>query len=271
MLSITTISFKRIACVALLAAFCLIGACGPSGDSNLEEISDRRYPIDPKATMISVTNRDGSIRIYGAGGDVHEIRVEAVKKAYTTERLKAISVIVSQQPDSISIQTIYPPDLGRTFSDRSGTVDYVIVVPQSARVSKLELGKGELLIEEMRSTELHAQLGSGRLFVHNCFGNVDANVRIGNVALAYEWWEHNKFSIHAAVDDGNVFAFLPGEATFHLIAHTITGKISNDFEEQEERRAKSVSQIDALVGGVDQPKIEIETHDGNIRIAQHNP
>jgi hypothetical protein len=268
---IETISFKLTACFILLAVLCLISACGPSGDSTLEEISDRRYPIDPKTTMISVTNRDGSIRIYGAGGDIHEIRVEAVKKAYTTKRLKAISIKVSTQQNSISIDTIYPPDIGGGFSDRSGTVDYVIVVPQSARVSRLELRHGEVSIEEMRSTEVHAQLGNGRFFVHNCFGNVDLTVRTGNLALVYEWWETEEFSIHAAVNDGNVFALLPGEATFHLIAHTVTGKISNDFEEQEERRAKSVNQIDTLVGGANQPKIEIETHDGNIRIAEHNP
>lgn len=185
--------------------------------------------------------------------------------------MKAISVKVSTLQDSISIETIYSPDLGGIFSDRSGTVDYVIVVPQSARVSKLELRNGEVLIEEMRSTDVHAQLGNGRLFVHNCFGNVDVSVQTGNVALAYEWWEDQKFSLHTVVDDGNVFAFLPGEAAFHLIAHAVTGKISNDFEEQEERRPESVNQIDTFVGAANQPKIEIETHDGNIRIAEHNP
>ncbi len=269
--AIVTVFLKSFARAALPFAVSLIGACRPPGDATMEEISDRRYPVDPNATTISVTARDGSIRIYGAAGNVREVRVEAVKKAYTPRRLKAINVQVTQQQNSISIETVYPPDGGGTFSDRSGTVDYVIVVPQAATISKLELGNGEVLIEEMRSREAHAQLGTGRLFVHNCFGTLNIGVKTGNVALVYEWWEERVFSISATVDDGNAFAYLPEEAAFHLIARTGTGKISNDFQDKEQRGAEFPKQIDVLVDGAEQPKIQIESQDGNIRIAEHNP
>lgn len=272
MREITTVFLKSIARAALPFAVSFIGACRPAGDPTLEEISDRRYQVDPNATTISVTARDGSIRVYGAGGDVREVQVEAVKKAYTPERLKAINVQVTQQKNSISIETVYPPDGSGTFSDRSGTVDYVIVVPQAATISKLELGNGEVLLEEMRSKEAHAQLGTGRLFVHNCFGTLDIGVQTGNVALVFEWWEEERdFSIKATVDDGNAFAYLPEEAEFHLMARTATGKIANDFEDKEQRGAEFPKQIDVLVGGAEQPKIQIESRDGNIKIAEHNP
>jgi hypothetical protein len=264
--------FARLKLAATLAAVCyLIGGCRPPGDAILEEVSDRRYPIDPADITISVTNRDGSINIYGAGGDVREVQVETVKRAYTPERLKAISIQVSAQKNSVAIETIYPPDPAGPFSDRSGTVDYVIVLPQAAKISKLDLAKGEVLIEEMRSPEAHAQLGSGRLFVHNCFGSLDIRVQTGNVALVYEWWKEGDFSIRAAVEDGNTFAYLPEEAAFHLIANTATGKIANDFEEKEQRHAEGTNQVDLLVGGADRPKIQIETKDGNVRISEHNP
>ena len=271
MRSISTLLRKSIVFAGSILLLSLIGSCRPPSDETLEEISDRHYPIDPTTGSISIRNRDGSIRIYGAGGDVREVRVETVKKAYTPERLKAISVQVTSQKNSISIETVYPPDSANKLSDRSGTVDYVIVVPQSIKIEKLELSNGEVLIEEMRSREGHAELGTGRLFVHNCFGNLDIHIQTGNVALVYEWWEDQNFSIHAEVDDGNSFAYLPEEAVFHLLARTATGKIANDFEEKEQRRAESSNQIDLLVGGADKPKIEIETRDGNIRIAEHNP
>jgi len=255
---------------ALTILLCLYG-CELPDDSGLEEVSDRRYPVDSTAPTISVTNRDGSISIYGAGGDVREVRVETLKKAYTPERLKAITTRVTAQQDSISIETIYPPDSGGRFSDRSGTVDYVIVVPQAATISKLELTNGEVLLEEIRSEEAHAQLGNGRLFAHNCFGNLDIGVKTGNLALVYEWWEESDFSIHAAVTDGNASAYLPEDAAFHLVARTETGKIANDFVEMKQRASEPVNHIDRLVGGAEKPKIEIETHDGNIRIAEHNP
>ncbi len=193
------------------------------------------------------------------------------KKAYSPERLKAISVRVSAQPNSISIETIYPPDSGARFSDRSGTVDYVIVVPETIRISKLELTTGEVQLDEMRSDEARAQLGNGRLFAHNCFGNLDLDVKTGNLAIVYEWWEDIEFSIHATIQNGNASAYIPTEAAFHLIAHTATGKIANDFAEKEQRRTEPINKIDMLVGGGGKTTFQFETQDGNVKIAEHNP
>lgn len=231
---------------------------------------DHVYPVEPSATL-SVTNRDGSIRVYAAGNEARDVRIEAVKKAYSPERLKAISVKVSAQPNAISVETIYPPDSGIGFSDRSGTVDYVIVVPSTIRISKLELTNGEVLVEGMRSEEARAQLGNGRLFAHNCFGNLDLHLETGNLAIAYEWWEDLEFSIRATIQNGNAYAYIPTDAAFHLIAHTATGKIANDFAEKEQRRAEPVNKIDMLAGGGGKTLFQFETQDGNIKIAEHNP
>ena len=251
-------------------AFCLLLSCRPAVDRTLEEMIDHRYPIEPTATL-SVTNRDGSIRVYGAGSETRSVRVEAIKKAYSPERLKAISVQISAGPKSISIETIYPTDSDAGFSDRSGTVDYVIVVPHTIRISKLELTNGEVQLDGMSSDEARAQLGNGRLFAHNCFGNLNLSLKTGNLAIVYEWWEEREFSIHATIQDGNAFAYIPTEAAFHLIAHTATGKIANDFAAKEQRRTEPINKVDMLVGGGGKTTFQFETQDGNVKIAQHNP
>ena len=260
---------KAICVVPASLVLCLLVGCRPAVDQTLEETIDHTYPVEPTATL-SITNRDGSIRIYGAAGDLREVRVEAIKKAYSAERLKAISMKASAERDSISIETIYPPDSSPGFADRSGTVDYIIVVPQTIRISKLELVNGEVQLEGMRG-EGHAHLGSGRMFVHNCFGNLDLNIQTGNLAIAYEWWEETEFSIHTTIQDGNAFAYIPTEAAFHLIAHTATGKVANDFEEKEQRHAELTNKIDMMVGGGGKTTFQFETEDGNIKIAEHNP
>jgi len=218
-----------------------------------------------------VTNRDGSIRVYAAGAETRDVRVEAIKKAYRADRLKAISVQISAGPNSISIETIYPSDSGAGFADRSGTVDYVIIIPQTIRISKLELANGEVQLDGMRGNEARAQLGNGRLFAHNCFGNLDLNLKTGNLAIVYEWWEDIEFSIHATIQNGNASAYIPTEAAFHLIAHTATGKIANDFAEKEQRRTEPINKIDMLVGGGGKTTFQFETQDGNVKIAEHNP
>jgi DUF4097 and DUF4098 domain-containing protein YvlB len=261
---------RTIRIAAMAIASCLLLDCRPAVDRTLEEMIDHAYPVEPTATL-SVTNRDGSIRVYAAGTEVHDIRVEAIKKAYSAERLKAISIKVSAQPDAISIETIYPADSGIGFSDRSGTVDYVIVVPQTIRITKLELANGEMQLDGMRSEQAHAQLGSGRLFAHNCFGNLDLNLQTGNLTISYEWWEDLEFSIRANIQNGNASAYIPTDAAFHLVAHTATGKIANDFAEKEQRRAEPVNTIDMVVGGGGKTTFQFETRDGNIKVAEHNP
>src|SRR5437899_9137996 len=187
---------RAILFVSISITACVLPGCRPAVDRTVEEMIDNVYPVEPTATL-SVSNRDGSIRVYAAGSETRSVRVEAVKKAYSPERLKAISVQVSAQPSSISIETIYPPNSDAGFSDRSGTVDYVIVVPHTIRISKLELTNGEVLVEELRSEEAHAKLGSGRLFAHNCFGNLDLHLTTGNLAVVYEWWEDAEFSVRS--------------------------------------------------------------------------
>lgn len=231
---------------------------------------DRRYPVEPKASL-KITNRDGSISVYGAGGDTREVRVEAIKKAYSAERLKAISIHISATRDLISIDTAYPNDANPRFSDRSGTVDYVIVVPQTIRISKLELRNGEILLEEMRSEEAHATLGNGRLLAHNCFGNLDLHLKTGNLAIVYEWWEEQAFAIRSTIEDGNAFAYIPSDAAFHLIARTETGQIGNDFEAKEQRHAEPVTKVDMPVGDGGKTTFQFECQDGNIKISEHNP
>ena len=261
----------KAACfVSASIGFCFLSGCRPAVDRTLEEMIDHSYPIEPTATL-SVTNRDGSIRVYAAGAETRAIRVEAIKKAYSAERLKAISIQVSAKPNSISIETIYPADSDVGFSDRSGTVDYVIVVPQTIRIAKLELANGEMQLDGMRSEESRARLGNGRLFAHNCFGNLDLSLETGNLAIVYEWWEDHEFSIHVAIQSGNAFAYIPSDAAFHLVAHTATGKIANDFAEKEERHAEPINQIDMLVAGGGKTTFEFKTRDGNVKITEHNP
>src|SRR3977135_2863105 len=86
----------------------------------VEDVVEKTYPIDPGAT-VSIRNVDGSIRIYGA--DIKELRVQAIKKAYSAERLSKIAVNISVQPDAASIETVFPSRPKWGFSDRSGTVD----------------------------------------------------------------------------------------------------------------------------------------------------
>lgn len=250
-----------------IAPLCaLLSGCGAT--QPLEEVFEHTYPSDP-AAAISLTNIDGSIQIYGSAKP--EIHLQVIKKAYTAARLHGISVNVSAQPNSVSIETIFPPKKKWSFSDRSGTVDYIIVVPETARIARLELTNGEISLSGMQGGNVHVNLGNGRLFVRNCFCNVQAREVTGALLLSYDWWNPRKFSADAQIVDGNLSAVIPGDASFHLIAEAANGRIGNDFAEKEQRTGAAVRKVDSLVGESPQATIKLRAIDGNIKIVEANP
>jgi DUF4097 and DUF4098 domain-containing protein YvlB len=247
---------------------CLLLAGCDGSNEPLEEKFERTYPIDPDGT-ISLANIDGSVEVYGSNKP--EIHLEATKKAYTTARLHGISVNVSTQQNSISIETALPPAKKWSLSDRSGTVDYIIVIPQTARIARLELKNGEILVSGIQAGGIHVNLENGRLFVRNCFCGVQVSQATGALILIYDWWDPRQFSADAQIADGNLFAILPGNASFHLIAEAANGRIDNDFAEQEERTGETVTKVDSAVGGSPQATIKLRALAGNVKIIEANP
>ena len=158
----------------------LLNGCGSGNNRVLEEVSEKVYAVEANAN-ISIQNRDGAVLVYGS--DANEMRVQAVKKAYSRERLNQIAIDVSIKPSAVSVTTKFPSQAKWALSDRSGTVDYTIVVPETASISALDLNAGEVVLDSMGGREVHARLGDGRIFARNCFTNLDLTVNRGTLAL----------------------------------------------------------------------------------------
>ena len=174
----------------------LLNGCGSGNNRVLEEVSEKVYTVEPSAN-ISIHNFDGAILVYGS--NVNEVRVRSLKRAYSHERLNQIAINVSTKPGAVSVVTKFPPKPTWALSDRSGTVDYTIVVPATAGISAVELDAGEILLEGIRGREVRARLGDGRIFARNCFTSMDLTVTRGTITLAYDWWEEEKFAVRATI------------------------------------------------------------------------
>jgi len=259
-------NLRQIAVVLLLS----LAGCGLESDPVLEETFERLYAIQPN-TDISIQNHDGAVLVYG--GNTNELLIYATKRAYSRKRLKEIAIDVSLQPTSGSINTRFPPKRRWGLFDRSGTIDYTIVLPATARISQLRLVAGEVLVDGMRGPGVHASLGDGRMLAHNCFTKIDLAQQRGNLTVSYDWWEHGTFSVHANIAQGNTWAFLPSDSAFHLVAETAHGKIGNDFDNLavERTAAAAAAKIDMLVNGGGQAAIKMRAADGDIKIVEANP
>ena len=249
--------------VLLLVAIGAIAASAARGQEIVEEIFEQNYAVDPTAKF-RLQNDDGSVRIYGA--DISEMRLQAIKKAYTKDRLSKINVDVAVQPGTVAIKTGYPPKPKWGLRDRSGTVDYVIVLPWFCDVENVDLGNGELVIDGMRGNEVKARLGNGRLFGHNCFTDLHLNVESGGVEVAYEWWEKHPIALNARIGDGDTHVFVPTDAEFRLNAETVNGHIFSDFGPGQDRAGSNRTKLNLEIGPAPSADMEIHAVNGSIII-----
>jgi hypothetical protein len=229
----------------------------------LEEIVVQKYDVGADVAL-SVANIDGSIRVYTA--EAPQIVIQAIKKAYTQERLHGIVVDVKASQSSVAITTSFPPRKN-ALSDRSGTVDYIIVVPYTARITDLSLTNGELLIEGLRGgSSATAHLVNGWMAGHNCFADVNLSVESGRLDVAFDWWENYRFSVKASSARGNVRAILPSDASVSLNATALEGRIANAFEAKKTGPDDIIHSVATVIGSDAGAAISLEAGRGNIRI-----
>jgi hypothetical protein len=257
---------RQIVAVLLLS----LAGCGSESDRVLEETFERLYTIEPSAN-ITIQNGDGAVLVYGS--NTSEMQVHAVKRAYRRSRLTQIAIDVSTKPGSVSITTKFPPRPKWGLFDRSGTVDYTVVVPATANILGLDLDAGEILVDGMRGQTTRARLGEGRMFARNCFTNSELAIRRGNLILSYDWWEEGTFTAEVNLAQGNAWAYLPVGGAFHLLAKAEHGEIFNDFENRAVAKPSTArgTKIDALVNGGGEATIKLRVTEGNLKIVEANP
>ena len=250
--------FLLVPCVVWGFSFATVHAVEP-----LEETVDQHFDVDADVTL-SVQNIDGSIRVYAAEEPV--ITVQAIKKAYNADRLKGIRVDTKATQKSVAITTSFPPRKN-VLSDRSGTVDYIIVVPYSAKITQLELTNGEIHVEGLRNNgSAKAHLANGWMIGRNCFANLDFTVETGRLDVAYDWWESHEFAIKALNIRGHVHAIFPAEASLNLSATAPEGRIANGFGEKKTGPTDVVHSIAEVIGPDARAVFALDARSGNIRI-----
>jgi hypothetical protein len=253
--------------IALTIAFAfvssLVASPVPAGEV-LEDVVERRFPLDPSGTF-SLRAIDGTVEIYGS--DSREVEIVAVKKAFSPERLNAITIRVDAKRDSITIETTPPPAPRHNFSDRSGIVEYTINIPQTARIARVELPNGELMIDGMRGASIAANLGRGQLVTHNCFCDQNIHVNQGGLNVFFDWLEERPIAIDAMIENGNALARIPTDATFQVHAVAGQGRVSSDFSGVEARKRGDVSEINEVIGDAPATRLSLRATDGNIHIS----
>jgi DUF4097 and DUF4098 domain-containing protein YvlB len=233
----------------------------------VEKTVEETYEIDPEGAF-SLRNAAGSVRIQGS--DEAGVKIKITRKAWSVEQLNGIAARVSAQAKAVSIETSYPPQKTWRFSHRSGSVDYAITLPRTIKIARLELGNGDVQVEGMRG-DIRADLVNGKLVARNCFGDIQLSVANGALDLVYEKWQQRPFAVDSRIIAGNARLFLPRQASFHVLAETANGNVSNHFARPEEQDSRRATKVNMSIGAEPRPEINLRATNGDIEIAVSTP
>jgi hypothetical protein len=254
---------RRCNAGALAAFACALSAITASAAPPLEEVVEQTYPVSAETTL-SLKNIDGTIYVYG--WDKDEIKITARKKAYSRERLAMLRPEITVEGDRFTVTTTFPPKPeGLSLADRSGTVDYVLVVPQTSSLEHAEVERGEIVLEGLRGASANARLKTGRMVVRNCFStSLEVAVQEGMLDLYYDWWEPLQFLVRGEIARGHIRATFPSYSGLQVDAATEDGKITNKFAEQEIGGAGRV--LRTTIGDGKSGEIILRAKSGNITL-----
>lgn len=248
----------------MLSALLLLAGCGKTVESINTEVLEQSYPLDP-AARLTIRNLGGSISIRGA--DTTELKLHATKKAGSATQLKNININVAAETSSVAIATTLVPQKKGAFQGANNTVDYVLVVPRTVKIARLEMDDGKVLIEGMEGEDVRASIVDGQLTVRNCCGNIHLAIANGDLDLSYEDCGKRPFSVEAQITHGSARVSIPRAASFHARAQTAKGKIMNDFADMVEVNSRSIQKIDVTVGSNARSELAVRVTTGDIRIA----
>jgi DUF4097 and DUF4098 domain-containing protein YvlB len=203
---------------------------------NLGLASDQQGNLTEELHQVYRLSANGRIELENINGPVHitswernEVKLDAVKRAWTKERLDDARIQIESRADSLAIRTEYPRRDNTFWNDRHdnpASVEYTLVVPHHARLDEIKLVNGSLDIQDVAG-EVRASCVNGRLQARNLEGRADLDTVNGELDASMSRLPSSRMELSAV--NGTLRLTLPSDAKAELEASTVSGGISNDF------------------------------------------
>lgn len=197
----------------------------PKGDE-LTEVFSQTYPMSATG-RVSISNINGDVHINV--WDQNSVKVDAVKRARTQQRLSEVTIDVTNTPDSVKIKTDYPDNKNSTYSreDSAASVEYTLTIPRISSLHDAQLVNGSLDVEGLQG-DLNASLVNGTVKADGLGGVVKISTVNGGQAVTMTALDGAKGVTLNSVN-GPIVLFVPSSSSADVSANTVHGKIVNDF------------------------------------------
>ncbi len=235
----------------------------PKGDELTEEFH-QTYPLSPTGRVhISNINGDVHINVW----DQNSVKVDAVKRAFSQQRLSEVTIDVTNTEDSVKIKTNYPQNQnsGGNRENSAASVEYTLTVPRGARLQGAELVNGSLDIDGLQG-DVNASLVNGAVRARRLSGEVKLSTVNGRIGVNSAGLENAK-GVNLSSVNGAIELVVPSGAGANVEASTIHGPITNDFGLTEEKGQYVGRSLNGQIGSGG-PKVRLNNVNGSISIKQ---
>lgn len=255
--------FFRAGLLVLVAALTTLAPALPttpaaSPQAELRETFERTYQLAPGG-RVSLDNFTGTVHV--TAWDRPEVKVSAVKRAYSPERLAEVEIEVTPEPSDLRIVSKYAHQNLRWSNreeeraDNSARVDYTLTVPRSARLDKLELHNGEISLEGLAGGVVVSTLNGG-VTARMLTGDLKVSTLNGRIEADFVTMSASQ-RVSLSSINGQIVVSLASDAV-RLTASTMNGKMNNEFGQ---------TSPDEPGGG---PRVDISNLNGDVTV-RHAP
>lgn len=244
--------------MSVIAVVLLAAGAAMAGDYT--ETFDQTYPMDDRGRVgLENINGDLTVEVW----DRPEVRVYAVKRASSPERLAALVIEVEASAQQVDVETRYPSsrDLGEADRHGHSEVEYTLTVPRTVTLDGVDLVNGDLFVTGVEGG-INADTVNGSIEVRGAAGEVELETVNGGIELELASASVERIDLSSV--NGTIEIAVLGSA--EIRAETVNGRISNDFG-LEVRKGKYVgASMTGSIGGGG-PRVEIETVNGGIVVS----
>ena len=215
---------------------------------------------------------DGRVELDNINGAVHittwdqnVVKVDAVKYAYSKERLEEAHIEVDSGKEYLFIRTKYPGH-DNTFNwgshNNPAEVEYTLTVPRTARLDEIKLINGELDVNGV-SGEVHASCINGKLVAQNLSGRAELSTINGRLDARFDQLPGSTVELKSV--NGSVELTIPSDSKAEIEASTVSGGIENDFGLRVKHHQFVGHDLRGELGNGG-PRIKLENVNGRIEI-----
>jgi len=175
---------------------------------------------------VSLGNVNGSIRI--EAWDRTEVQLDAVKKAKKKDHLEAVKIEIDAKADYLRVQTKHPSSKGWFGSKDTCSVDYVLKVPDLARLDEISSVNGSIDISGVRG-KVEASTVNGALNARGLAADTKLSTVNGALKAAFADIDTVQ-SVSFSTVNGPVDLQLPPHPNADLSLSTVNGNIRGDVD-----------------------------------------